>query len=65
MYRSQLAWVWLALLAYILPSALVVADADFESVRTTMTKDFSGKKGDPKQKYFRMYFNLPIHSKPG
>jgi hypothetical protein len=27
-------------------------DADFESVRTRLTKDHSGKGGDPKQKYF-------------
>jgi hypothetical protein len=29
-------------------------DADFESVRTKMKKDRSGKGGDPKDKYFRM-----------
>jgi len=28
-------------------------DADFFSVRTKMTKDMSGKAGDPKTKYFR------------
>ncbi|KAI9802451.1 MAG: hypothetical protein M1825_002836 [Sarcosagium campestre] len=30
----------------------VRCDADFESVRTTMKRDRSGKRGDPKQKYF-------------
>jgi hypothetical protein len=28
-------------------------DADFLSVRTKLTKDMSGKAGDPKEKYFR------------
>jgi phosphorylcholine metabolism protein LicD len=27
-------------------------DADFASVRTRLTKDYSGKRGDPKNKYF-------------
>lgn len=27
-------------------------DADFASVRTRLVKDHSGKKGDPKDKYF-------------
>lgn len=30
----------------------ISADADFESVRTRLEKDHSGKKGDPKEKYF-------------
>ena len=30
-------------------------DADFFSVRTTMHKDMSGKRGDPKGKYFREF----------
>jgi hypothetical protein len=36
-------------------SALAIEkrDADFFSVRTTMHKDMSGKRGDPKGKYFR------------
>ena len=43
----------------------VHGDADFESVRTKMRKDRSGKGGDPKDKYFRMfapepYLNLMI-----
>ena len=28
-------------------------DADFLSVRTKLSKDMSGKAGDPKDKYFR------------
>lgn len=31
----------------------VGGDADFESVRSRMTKDSSGKRGDPKAKYYR------------
>jgi hypothetical protein len=27
-------------------------DADFESVRTRLSRDHSGKAGDPKDKYF-------------
>jgi hypothetical protein len=36
-------------------SALAIEkrDADFYSVRTKMNKDMSGRKGDPKGKYFR------------
>jgi hypothetical protein len=36
-------------------SALAIEkrDADFYSVRTTNHKDMSGRKGDPKGKYFR------------
>ena len=32
--------------------ALEKRDADFMSVRTRLTKDYSGKGGDPKDKYF-------------
>ena len=32
---------------------LVKADADFLSVRTRLKEDHSGKRGDPKAKYFR------------
>jgi hypothetical protein len=31
----------------------VAADADFMSVRTQLAKDWSGKGGDPGDKYFR------------
>ena len=37
------SWLW----------TLAVADADFASVRTALTKDYSGKGGDSKQKFFR------------
>lgn len=33
----------------------VGGDADFESVRSRMTKDSSGKRGDPKAKYWRQF----------
>lgn len=36
--------------------ALVRADASFIDVRTKLEKDRSGKKGDPKDKYFRKAF---------
>lgn len=32
---------------------LVRGDADFMSVRTSLAKDYSGKGGDPADKYFR------------
>ena len=52
----RLSWL-LALPAAVLSvtSALAIErrDADFFSVRTTMHKDMSGKRGDPKGKYFR------------
>ena len=52
----RLSWL-LALPAAVLSvtSALAIErrDADFYSVRTTMHKDMSGKRGDPKDKYFR------------
>jgi hypothetical protein len=48
---------WLLSLPAVLSvtSALAIErrDADFFSVRTTMHKDMSGKRGDPKGKYFR------------
>ncbi|KAI4165953.1 MAG: hypothetical protein LQ342_000384 [Letrouitia transgressa] len=47
-------WVSLALLLVALGfnGVLVRGDADFESVRVRMTKDSSGKGGDPKEKYW-------------
>ena len=36
----------------------VDADADFESVRVRLDRDYSGKRGDPKDKYFRKHFFL-------
>ncbi|MCJ1350148.1 MAG: hypothetical protein MMC33_000129 [Icmadophila ericetorum] len=53
LYRS---WSWLPLaisaLGFFHRSVLVNGDADFESVRTRLTKDHSGKAGDSKDKYF-------------
>ena len=34
-------------------NVVVRGDADFESVRVRLNKDHSGKRGDPKEKYFR------------
>ena len=52
----RLSWL-LSLPAAVLSvtSALAIErrDADFYSVRTSMHKDMSGKRGDPKGKYFR------------
>jgi hypothetical protein len=44
-------------------SALAIEkrDADFLSVRTKMHKDMSGRRGDPKEKYFRKL--LPSQSR--
>jgi hypothetical protein len=53
----RLSWL-LTLPAWLsISSALAVEkrDADFFSVRTKMLKDMSGKRGDPKGKYFREY----------
>lgn len=36
----------------------VAADADFMSVRTQLAKDWSGKGGDPGDKYFRESFSV-------
>lgn len=51
------SWLTVAvvILALALQCALVVGDADFESVRVLMTEDSSGKGGDPKEKYWREY----------
>lgn len=45
-----------ALLAIVAGS--VNGDADFMSVRTGLAKDYSGKGGDPAEKYFREF---PFH----
>lgn len=42
-----------ALLAVVSALAIEKRDADFFDVRTRMHKDMSGKRGDPKGKYFR------------
>ena len=49
---------WLSLAVALLCIGLfdqvgVHGDADFESVRMRLNKDHSGKRGDPKEKYFR------------
>lgn len=51
------SWLTLAVvfLALALQCAEVKGDADFESVRVLMTKDSSGKGGDPKNKYWREF----------
>jgi hypothetical protein len=52
---------WLSSFLILLISApkcsFVDGDADFESVRVRMTKDFSGRQGDPKAKYWREWEN--------
>ena len=60
MIIRQLAWIWLALTSSLLtwPSP-VNGDADFESVRVSLPKDHSGKKGDPTQKFFNEYIFHP------
>ncbi|TVY84449.1 Protein MNN4 [Lachnellula suecica] len=58
---------WLLSLPAVLTVASAIAiekrDADFLSVRTKMHKDMSGRRGDPKEKYFRKLF-LPAHFHP-
>lgn len=58
---------WLALAFCIINSvqarALLKRDADFESVRTRLEKDHSGKAGDPVDKYFREF--LKARHEPG
>ena len=46
----QVAWVYLVVSTWL---QFVVADADFIDVRLKLEKDRSGKRGDPKDKYFR------------
>ena len=55
MLVRPLSWLSLALslVALVLETAVVDADADFESVRVRLMKSYSGKAGDPKEKYFR------------
>lgn len=63
MLRRYLHWFTLAiipLLVLFLDNAIVHADADFESVRVRLTKDHSGKRGDPKDKYFRTSMLDPV-----
>jgi hypothetical protein len=60
MFVASLVWLWLALTSSLWSSSLVQADADFESVRTRLLKDHSGKPGDPPQKYFRKFYDLAM-----
>lgn len=55
MILSRTVWQIFAFvfLTLALQCAEVKGDADFESVRVLMTKDSSGKGGDPKDKYWR------------
>jgi LicD family len=49
MILRALGWICLILYTLLPPS---LADAEFVDVRTHLVKDRSGKKGDPKDKYF-------------
>jgi len=51
----RLSWLLSLPAVLTLASALAIEkrDADFLSVRTKMHKDMSGRRGDPKDKYFR------------
>jgi hypothetical protein len=51
----RLSWLLSLPAVLSITSALAIEkrDADFFSVRTSMHKDMSGKRGDPKGKYFR------------
>ena len=54
LYRSwSLIPLTISALSLFQQSVLVSGDADFESVRTRLTRDHSGKAGDPPGKYFR------------
>ena len=44
------------------PKALVKGDASFIDVRTKLQRDRSGRKGDPKDKYFRKVFKRGLQS---
>ncbi|KAI1936618.1 mannosyltransferase [Ophidiomyces ophidiicola] len=53
----------LLFLSWLLIAQLASCDADFMSVRTSMNTDYSGKMGDPADKYFHesMYvFRLTV-----
>ena len=56
------SWLTIAVvsLTLALQCAEVKADADFESVRVLMTEDSSGKRGDPKEKYWRRLGQTPF-----
>ncbi len=56
----RLSWLRPLPLAIAVVSSMAIdkRDADFYSVRTRMTKDLSGRSGDPKGKYFRESLHL-------
>ena len=58
----QLTWLLSlpAVLSVVSAMAIERRDADFFSVRTTLHKDMSGRGGDPKEKYFRKSFPIPL-----
>ena len=56
-YRLSILYWTVVFIALLLP-VVVVGDADFESVRISLSKDHSGKAGDPKEKFFRMCWSL-------
>jgi hypothetical protein len=51
----RISWLFALPAVLSVTSALAIEkrDADFYSVRTTAHKDMSGRRGDPKEKYFR------------
>lgn len=55
----RLSCSWLALAIHLISSvyggALLKRDADFESVKTRLNQDHSGRGGDPVDKYFREF----------
>jgi hypothetical protein len=42
------------------PKVLVEGDATFIDVRTKLDRDHSGRRGDPKDKYFRKLFVIVV-----
>ena len=61
-----LSWACIAVLILSISlfdgKALVKGDAAFIDVRTKLAKDRSGKKGDPKDKYFRKFFTATLET---
>ena len=57
MSTRPISWASIAVfflsLTWFDPKVLIVGDARFIDVRTKLDKDHSGRKGDPKDKYFR------------
>lgn len=55
--RLSCCWLALALcsIGSVHGGALLKRDADFESVRTRLNRDHSGRRGDPVGKYFHEF----------